>query len=1098
MKKTPLTYEKLLGAGRSATKATLLLFALVGATVAQAAYLPIPFSTTNYNADVIVETAATPVLKIVTSASVDNGSNNTANTWFEIGYDLGNPGNGLPAAGTTFTASSNPNYSFKMAPTYTAPNGILIDTVVTSGTLTLTTPATYTLFSFLGSGGNGGDGIVVRVNHQDGSFEVSAPFICPDWFGGTVNIAYTAGGRCQNPQTFTTETDGANPRLYFRDMTLTNTTSPVTSVVFSYASGNAGSHNAFFAVSGATTPGGAVAPVTVTGYTYDFIVEATAAHPGRVTSQIVVDSTNQWATSQSLDSDANTGNAFYEKGYNFNNFAGSPHPSPNDNLTGTGLPHPAALVTNGATDHVYLMAPSYTTNDAIFLSSVVTNVSVVFNSPTNLTAVSLLAAGAGASTVRIVAHHQDSTLETNIVTVPDWFNNSAPTVIATGGRVAVDNANFDVRNDANGDPRVFSCDALFLGDTNSAVVSLDLVYTNTGGRCVILGVSGASGAVPPIFTQQPASTNSLANAPISFSAAVAGLGPFTYQWQKGTNGTFATLNNGGNVSGATTTTLVINPADYFADAADYRIIAGSAGGSSTSAVATASLVSTLTDVTQPGDPITMFGGTPFGDGPVVNAINDSLAQKWGANVSIPTAVGCVVTPNVGGTLVTGLRFYTANDSTGRDPANYKLEGSLNAGANYTLIASNLMTLPDGRNNAGGAPNPLSSFVREVSFPNTNGYTSYRLTFTRLKGGAAQGSFQLGEVEFLGVTTNIPIIVSVPSGAKAFNGSTLSIAASVIGSPNPTSRWQKQVGPNFVNLTDGGTISGSQTPTLTINPAAFSDAGNYRIIATNTVTAVTSAVVAVTIYDTNVDVTLPSDPITDFGNTSLTPATPTGALDDIFSTFTSRGSGDNNNAGFPPWGTNVGLVITPQAGPTLVTALRIYTGPDGSASDPADVKLEGSNNGGATYATILPKTALALPEDRNSQIFAAIDPLNAAVQELRFANSQAYTSYRLTFEHLKDDGNTYFISIGEMELLGVASAPRPFISSTVRSGNNLLVSGSGGTPNGSFSVLTNGNVAAPVAGWGTNTTGTFDGSGNFSVSLPISAANPRLFYLIQTP
>jgi hypothetical protein len=121
-----------------------------------------------------------------------------------------------------------------------------------------------------------------------------------------------------------------------------------------------------------------------------------------------------------------------------------------------------------------------------------------------------------------------------------------------------------------------------------------------------------------------------------------------------------------------------------------------------------------------------------------------------------------------------------------------------------------------------------------------------------------------------------------------------------------------------------------------------------------------------------------------------------------------------------------------------------------------------------------------------------------VQEILFANSQSYTSYRLTFEHLKDDSSTYFISIGEIELLGVASAPRPFISSTVRSGNNLLVSGSGGTPNGSLSVLTNGNIAAPVAGWGTNTTSTFDGSGNFSLSLPINAATPRLFYLIKTP
>jgi len=38
----------------------------------------------------------------------------------------------------------------------------------------------------------------------------------------------------------------------------------------------------------------------------------------------------------------------------------------------------------------------------------------------------------------------------------------------------------------------------------------------------------------------------------------------------------------------------------------------------------------------------------------------------------------------------------------------------------------------------------------------------------------------------------------------------------------------------------------------------------------------------------------------------------------------------------------------------------------------------------------------------------------------------------------------------------------------------------------------------VASWGAAATGTFDASGNFSVSLPVSPANPRLFYLIQTP
>jgi hypothetical protein len=1102
MKKTRLTYKKLTGAGRYATRAAVLLLALAGASISQAAttYSPVPITATSYNQDAIVESNATPRLDVVTTATVDQGTNNGANTWFEQGYDVNNPGNGLPPANTVFTAQDNANYSFRTPPTYAGPNGILIDTVVTSGTFTVTTPATYTLLSFLGSGGNGGDVIRVRVNHQDGSFEIGS-FGCPDWFGGT-GIAFTAGGRCQSPVTFTTETDGANPRIYFRDMTLTNTTSPVTSIVLSYQSGNANSHNDILGVSGATTPGGPVTPIIVTGYTYDFVVEASAAKRGRVVSQKIIDGTNAWATTITMDNEANTGFTFYEKGHDFNMINNGPviygDPVVNAIAQASGIPVHGTTFFNPAGDHSYTMAPDYTTNDVVWLSPVITNATITLVTPAAYTALSFLdAAGNGPVSPTVIVHHQNGNSETNVINIVDWFSSTPPTYIPNG-RVQAESGQWSQQLvTTNGADRLFASDFI-LADTVSPVTSIDLVYTNTGGRAGIFAVAGATGPVTPIFTQQPTSTNSLAGNPISFTVQVTGTPPFTYQWQKGTNGVFVNLSNGGNVSGATTATLVINPANYFADAADYRVIVSNGGGSSTSGVATASLVSTLTDVTQPGDPITFFGGGLFGDGAVANAIDNGLAAKWGANVNLPANVGCVITPSVGATLVTGLRLYTANDAPERDPANYRLEGSINSGASYTLIASNLVTMPDGRNNAGGAPDPLASFVREVSFSNTNGYTSYRLSFTQLKGGAGQGSFQLGEVELLGVTTNLPLIVSVPSSAKAFNGGTVSIAANVSGTPAPTSRWQKQVGPNFVNLADGGAISGSQTTTLTINPAVFSDAGNYRIIATNTLAAATSAVVVVTIYDTNVDVTLPSDPITDFGNTTLTPATPSGAIDDNFSTFTSRGDGLNANAGFPPWGDPVGLVVTPQTGPTVVTALRIYTGGDGTASDPADVKLEGSNNGGTSYSTILPKTALSLPDDRNASLFGSIDPLTAAVQEIRFANSQAYSSYRLTFEHLKDDNNTFFVSIGEIELLGVAGAARPFISSTVRSGNNLLVSGSGGTPNGSLSVLTNANIAAPVASWGTNSTATFDGSGNFSLSLPINAVNPRLFYLIKTP
>jgi hypothetical protein len=1038
MKRKSLMYKKPTSAIRGAIGATALLLGLAGVSVSQAAaYLPVPITQGSYNQDSIVESNATPRLDVVTTATVDNGSNNTANTWFEIGYDTGNPANGLPAAGTVFTAVDNANYSFRAPPTYAAPNGILIDTVVTNGTFTLTTPAAYRLLSFAGSGGNGGDVIGVRVNHQDGTFEVGS-FGCPDWFGGN-GIAYVAGGRCQSPVTFTTETDGNNPRIYFRDVTLTNTTSPVTSIVLSYGSGSSGSHNDILAVSGQTTVGGPVSPIAVTGYTYDFVVEASAAKRGRVISQKIVDGTNVWATTVTMDDDlTDTGFTFYEKGHDFNMINNGPviygDPVVNAIAQASGIPVHGSTFSNPAGDHSYTMAPDYTTNCVVWISPNYSNATITLVTPTAYTALSFLdAAGNGPVTPQVIIHHQNGNSETNTIRIVDWFDSSTPTYIPNG-RVQAQSGQWSQQlSTTNGADRLFASDIL-LADTASPVTSIDLVYTNTGGRAGIFALAGATGPVAPIFTQQPSGTNSYANNPISFSATVIGTPPITYQWQKGTNGVFVNLSNGGNVSGATTTTLVINPANYFSDAADYRLIASNGGGSSTSAVATASLVSTLTDITQPGDPITFFGGGLFGDGAISHAIDNDLGQKWGANVNTPISIGCVVKPNAGGTVVTAMRFYTANDAPERDPADYKLEGSVDGGATYTLIASNAMTLPDGRNASGGAPDPLLSFVKEVSFPNTNGYLSYRLTFSHLKGGAGQGSFQLGEIELLGSTTNLPLYVIVPSTAKAYVGTSLTINATVGGTPTPNQRWQKQVGNLFTDLTDGGAISGSQTATLTINPANFSDATNYRIVATNTVTAVTSAVVQVSIYSTNVDVTAVTDPITDFGNTATNnPANPVYAIEGSFLSFVTRGSGLNNNAGFPPFGGPVGLIVTPGAGKTVLSGLRIYPGTDGSESDPADVKLEGSNDGGASYVTLVPTTALSLPEDRNDGS-GAVDPLTAQLQEIRFANSQAFSTYRLTFNDVKQPNNTFFMSIGEIELLGIV-LPSVFISS---SGGQLTI------------------------------------------------------------
>ena len=109
-----------------------------------------------------------------------------------------------------------------------------------------------------------------------------------------------------------------------------------------------------------------------------------------------------------------------------------------------------------------------------------------------------------------------------------------------------------------------------------------LVVSNAYGA---LTSSVASLVVYPGIVQHPVNQSVAPGATASFSVAVAGTPSPLYQWYK--NG--LPLSNGGNVSGATASTLVLaNVAT--ADAGSYRAVVSYAGGSGTSRPATLSVV----------------------------------------------------------------------------------------------------------------------------------------------------------------------------------------------------------------------------------------------------------------------------------------------------------------------------------------------------------------------------------------------------------------------------------------------------------------------------------------------------------------------------
>ena len=143
----------------------------------------------------------------------------------------------------------------------------------------------------------------------------------------------------------------------------------------------------------------------------------------------------------------------------------------------------------------------------------------------------------------------------------------------------------------------------------------------------------------------------------------------------------------------------------------------------------------LADVTQPDDYIVPTSSNSPGNEGVGNAIDNDPATKY-LNFDKLNA-GLTVTPTAGPTVVTGLRFTSANDAPDRDPTSYLLMGS-NDGEAFLEIAR------------GSIPDFSGRFVTvAVSFTNRQACSHYRLLFPTVRDAATAVAMQIAEVEFFG-------------------------------------------------------------------------------------------------------------------------------------------------------------------------------------------------------------------------------------------------------------------------------------------------------------------------------------------------------------
>jgi hypothetical protein len=157
----------------------------------------------------------------------------------------------------------------------------------------------------------------------------------------------------------------------------------------------------------------------------------------------------------------------------------------------------------------------------------------------------------------------------------------------------------------------------------SDAATYSVVITNTYGSAI------SSNAVltvlaPPSITLQPASRTNLAGTTATFTNTASGTSPLNYQWRK--NG--GNLNDGGNVSGSTTTNLTLaNVQD--ADATSYTVIVTNIVGSITSSPALLVVLDPPAVLSQPTNlTVTLTSNATFS---VIASGSPVLSYQWNFN-----------------------------------------------------------------------------------------------------------------------------------------------------------------------------------------------------------------------------------------------------------------------------------------------------------------------------------------------------------------------------------------------------------------------------------------------------------------------------------